>query len=230
MRILLVEDEHKIARAIKRGLEQESFSVDTAYDGSEGFDLASTEEYDLIILDLMIPKKDGVEVCKRLRENGNQVPILMLTAKSSVDDKILGLNTGADDYMTKPFAFEELLARVRALLRRPHNSIEQDLFCGDLSLNTLTYEVKRGDKVVELSKKEYALLEYFLRNKGKILTKDQIIAHVWNYDSDVLTNTVEQYVGYLRTKIDRAFPHKFPLIHTVRGFGYTLREDKEDSV
>lgn len=222
MRVLVAEDEHKIARAIKKGLEQENFSVDLAYMGSDAYDLAYTEGYDAIILDIMLPEPDGLEICRRLRKNKIHTPILILTARSELEDKVNGLNTGADDYLTKPFAFEELLARVKALLRRPKVAMENELVCDDLVLNTQTYKVTRGGETINLSKKEYALLEYLLRNQGKTLSKDQIIARVWDYDADILPNTVEQYIGYLRNKIDKKFPVKDHLIHTVRGFGYAL--------
>ena len=224
MRILVVEDEHKIANSIKRGLEQEGFAVDTIYDGTEGYDMASSEEYDVIILDLMLPGMDGVTLCKKLREEKNHTPILMLTAKGQVQDKVLGLNSGADDYLVKPFAFEELLARVRALTRRPKNGGNIILKTKDLILNTVTYEVKRSGEKISLSRKEFSLLEYLMRNPDKIISKDQIIGHVWDYDADILPNTVEVYIGYLRKKIDLAFPNSTPLIHTVRGFGYKIGE------
>lgn len=226
MRILVVEDEHKIAGSIKKGLEQESYAVDLAFDGEYGFDLAVTEDYDVIILDLMLPEMDGLEVCRRLREKQIHIPILMLTAKGQLKDKVDGLNAGADDYLVKPFAFAELLARIKALTRRPKQTLNPVLTVGDLSLNTITFEVKRVGKKINLSKKEFALLEYLLRHKGKILTKDQIINHVWDYDADVLPNTVEVYIGYLRNKIDRAFKNKPSLIQTVRGFGYKISSEK----
>lgn len=222
MRILVVEDEHKIANSIRRGLEQESYAVDVAYDGQEGFDLASSEDYDLIILDRLLPKMEGVEVAKGLRKDGIHTPILILTAKGQISDRVEGLDAGADDYLTKPFAFEELLARVRALIRRPKKSLNTVLSVGDLTLDTSTFVVKRGEEEILLSSKEYALLEYLLRHKGRIMTKDQIINHVWNYDADVLPNTVEVYIGYLRNKIDRPFAKNDPLITTVRGFGYRI--------
>jgi len=225
MRILVVEDEHKIANSIKKGLEQEAYAVDVAYDGEDGFAFASTEDYDVIILDIMLPKMSGIEVCKQLRASRIHTPILMLTAKGQLNDKVEGLNAGADDYLVKPFAFAELLARVKALTRRPKESFGSVLSVEDLSLNTLTYEVKRSDKQIELSKKEYALLEYLLRNQGRILTKDQIINHVWDYDADILPNTVEVYIGYLRNKIDKPFTDKPALIRTVRGFGYRIGSD-----
>jgi DNA-binding response OmpR family regulator len=227
MRILVVEDEHKIAAAIKKGLEQEAFSVDVAYTGTDGYDMASIEAYDLIVLDLMLPGMSGMEVCSKLRKENIHTPILILTAKSELEDKILGLNSGADDYLTKPFAFEELLARIRALLRRPQEAINTILSCGDLTLNTLTFNVMRGNKEISLSKKEFALLEYLMRNQNKTLTKEQIASHVWDYESDILPNTVEQYIGYLRTKIDKAFATHEQLIQTIRGFGYSIRSRKE---
>lgn len=226
MRILIIEDEHKIANSIKKGLEQESYAADAAFDGEHGFDLASTEDYDVIILDLMLPKMDGVEICRQLRKKDIHTPILMLTARDQLDDKIKGLNAGADDYLVKPFAFAELLARIRALTRRPKEALGAVLTIKDLSLNTLTYQVKRGQKEIKLSRKEFALLEYLIRNKDKILTKDQIINHVWNYDSDILPNTVEVYIGYLRNKIDKPFKNKPQLIHTIRSFGYKIGEEK----
>lgn len=222
MRILIVEDDHKIANAIKRGLEQESYAVDVSYDGRDGLGSALTIEYDLIILDRMLPEVDGVKICRALREKGHKVPILILTAKDKIADRVEGLNSGADDYMVKPFAFEELLARIRALLRRPQTVPETVLKIADLTLNTLTFEVKRGDESIKLSSKEFALLEYMMRNLARILTKDNLINHVWDYDADILPNTVEVYIGYLRNKIDKAFPAKSPLIHTSRGFGYKI--------
>jgi DNA-binding response OmpR family regulator len=222
MKILVIEDEHKIANSIKKGLEQESFLVDIAYDGTEGFDLASSEDFDLIILDLMLPGMSGLEICKKLRQEKNHTPILILTAKGELSDKVSGLNAGADDYLVKPFAFAELLARVRALIRRPKGVLGSTLTIADLSLNSLTYEVKRKNKIINLSRKEFALLEYLLRHQNKVLTKDQIINNVWNYDSDILPNTVEVYIGYLRNKIDKPFLKHPQLIHTIRGFGYKI--------
>src|SRR3972149_7188594 len=193
MRILVVEDDHKIANSVKRGLEQESYAVDVAYTGSNGYDLASVEEYDLIILDRLLPEMDGIEIAKKLREQKIHTPILMLTAKGQVTDRVEGLDAGADDYLVKPFAFEELLARIRALTRRPKDSLGTILTIADLTLNTATYNVKRGEKSIQLSSKEYALLEYLMRHPNQTLTKDQIISHVWDYDADVLPNTVEVY-------------------------------------
>lgn len=222
MRILIIEDDHKIANAIKKGLEQESFAVDASFDGQDGLGFAMTEDYDLIIIDRMLPGVDGIKICQALREKKKNVPILFLTAKDKISDRVEGLDAGADDYLVKPFAFEELLARVRALLRRPSAQLDDKLEVADLTLNSQTFEVKRAEKNINLSTKEFALLEYLMRNPGRILTKDNIISHVWDYDADVLPNTVEVYVGYLRNKIDRAFKNKPELIKTVRGFGYKI--------
>lgn len=225
MRILVVEDEHKIANSIKKGLEQESYAVDLAFTGTEGYAHASTEDYDLIILDLMLPEMTGLEIVTKLREQKIHIPILMLTAKGQIEDKVTGLDAGADDYLTKPFAFEEFLARIRALRRRPKDTVESILNFEDLTLNTVSYEVKRDEIALKLSSKEYSLLEYMLRHPKQILTKDQIITHVWDYESDILPNTVEVYIGYLRNKIDKPFKAKPSLIHTVRGFGYKIGSD-----
>lgn len=224
MRILVIEDEHRIANTIKKGLEQERYAVDVAYNGSDGFDLASAEEYDVILLDLMIPEMDGITVCKKLRKQGIHTPVLILTAKSQVRNKVEGLDSGADDYLTKPFSFEELLARIRALVRRPKNTTNTTLTVNDLKLDPKTYEVERDKIKVKLSSKEFSLLEYLMRNPAVTLTKEQIIAHVWDYDADILPNTVEVYIKNLRTKIDQPFKNKPNLIHTIRGFGYRIGE------
>lgn len=222
MRLLVVEDEHRIANSIKKGLEQENYAVDVAYNGDDGYDLASTEEYDEIILDLMLPGMDGIKITENLRKEKNHTPILILTAKGQIQDKVKGLDSGADDYLTKPFSFEELLARVRALSRRPKTNLGDTLTVSDLTLNTKTFNIKRGTKSIILSNKEFSLLEYLMRNKGIILTKDQIIGHVWDYDADILPNTVEVYIRNLRNKIDLPFKNKKNLIQTVRGFGYKI--------
>lgn len=222
MRILVIEDDHKIAGAIKKGLEQESFAVDVSFNGQDGLGFAMTEDYDLVIIDRMLPEVDGLKICQALRKEKKAVPILFLTARDKTSDRVEGLDAGADDYLVKPFAFEELLARVRALLRRPADHLANKLKVGDLSLDTYQFKVRRADKDINLSTKEYALLEYLMRNPGRILTKDNIIAHVWDYDADILPNTVEVYIGYLRNKIDRAFKNKPELIKTVRGFGYKI--------
>lgn len=220
MRVLVVEDEHKIANSIKKGLEQELFAVDIAYTGADGYDLAASEAYDLIILDRLLPGMDGIEICKKLRATQNHTPILLLTAKGQVADKVEGLNAGADDYLTKPFAFEELLARARALTRRPQGTLGTELRVGTLSLDTLTYTAQREGKTIPLSHKEFSLLEYLMRHKGTVITKEQIINHVWDYDANVLPNTVEVYIKMIRSKIDK--PFKTKLIHTLRGFGYKI--------
>lgn len=222
MRILVVEDEHRIANSIKKGFEQEGYAVDVAYDGEAGYDLAATEEYDIMVLDLMLPLMDGIAMTKELRKNKVHTPILILTAKGQIQDKVKGLDSGADDYLVKPFSFEELLARVRALSRRPKNSLDTVLSVNGLTLDPKTYEVKRDGKDLKISSKEFSLLEYMMRNPGKILSKDQIISHVWNYDADILPNTVEVYIKSLRSKIDEPFQNKKPLITTVRGFGYKI--------
>jgi len=222
MRILVVEDEKKVASFIAKGLTEESYAVDVAYDGEEGVFMALENDYDLIVLDLMLPKLDGMEILKKIRDSGKDVPVLILTAKDSVEDIVAGLEGGSDDYLTKPFAFAELLARIRALLRRSQEQKITTLKAGDLTLNPLTREVKRGDRKIELTSKEYALLEYFMRNVNKVLTRTLISEHVWNYEFDPLTNVVDVYVNYLRKKIDQ--PSETKLIHTVRGVGYILKE------
>ncbi len=222
MKILVIEDDNKIADAIKKGFEQESHVVDVAYDGITGNDYALSEEYDVVVLDIMLPDIDGITICKNIRHENIKTPIIMLTARDQVDDIVAGLNTGADDYLTKPFEFEELLARVRALARRPRNMIGDVLKCSNLELDMLKKELKVNNKNVALSKKEYALLEYFLKNKNRVLTKGEIIEHVWSFDTEILPNTVEVYVRYLRNKIDK--PFNTNLIKTVRGFGYKLSE------
>ncbi len=224
MRILIVEDEHRIANTIKKGLEQEHFAVDVAYEGNNGYDLASTEEYDVLILDLMLPGKDGLTICKDLRDNNIHTPILMLTAKGQIQDKVEGLDSGADDYLTKPFSFEELLARIYALSRRPKKLASDVITIDDLTLHTREYTVERSGKQIQLSSKEFSLLEYLMKHARKIVTKDQIISHVWDYDADVLHNTVEVYIKNLRAKIDYPFTKNKQLIHTVRGFGYKIGE------
>ena len=222
MRILIIEDEHKIARAIKEGLEEESYAVDISFDGQEGLSAALYEDYDLIILDSMLSGgMDGIEICQKIRAEGKHTPVLMLTAKDHIRDRVIGLNAGADDYLVKPFSFEELLARVKALLRRPHETIGETLQVGDLTLNPLSHEVTRAGTDITLSSKEYALLEYMMRNQGKVLSKNTIMIHVWDFDADILPNTIEVFMAYLRNKIDKPFDAR-PLIQTVRGFGYKI--------
>jgi DNA-binding response OmpR family regulator len=222
MRILIIEDEHKIANALKKALQRESYAVDVSYNGDDGYAMATTEPYDAMIIDRMIPGEyDGIAIVRELRKVGNHTPVLLLTALGSIAHKTEGLDMGADDYLVKPFSLDELLARVRALLRRTQASSDIILTAGDLSLNTATFEVIRAGDTISLTQKEYALLEYLLRNQGRTLSKDTIMGHVWDYDADILPNTVEAYITYLRKKIDRK-PYK-KLIHTVRGFGYKLQ-------
>ncbi len=221
MRILVVEDERTLANLIKEGLEEENFSVDVAYDGEEGLFLAENEPYDAIILDIMLPKVDGIEILKRVRAKGIKTPVLMLTAKSSIEDKVLGLDSGADDYLTKPFSFEELLARLRAILRRAFGETDNVVRVADLELNLNTHEVKRGGVKIELSSKEYALLEYLVLNKNKLLTRSQISEHIYDYEYDFDSNVIDVMIARLRKKIDKGFDRK--LIHTVRGAGYMIK-------
>jgi heavy metal response regulator len=223
MRILVIEDEKKVATFIKKGLVEEHYAVDTAFEGEEGLYLAEINEYDLIVLDLMIPKIDGFGVLKKIRERKNNVPILVLTAKDSIDDTVRGLDAGCDDYLTKPFAFAELLARIRALLRRDKKEKESVLRIADLSLSIVTHKVMRQGKEIELTSKEYTLLEYFMRNPEKVLTRTMISEHVWDYHFDSNTNVIDVYVNYLRKKIDKDFDPK--LIHTIRGIGYMMKKE-----
>lgn len=223
MKILVVEDEKKVSSFIKRGLEEESYEVDTAYDGEEGLKLALDNLYDAIVLDWMLPKQDGLSVLKELRANKRSTPVLMLTAKDTVEDIVAGLDSGSDDYLTKPFAFAELLARVRALLRRSEMDRGAELRFADLRIDPVTHKVWRSDKEIDLTAKEYALLEYFMRNPNQVLTRTMIADHVWDYTFDSFTNIIDVYVNYLRKKIDRDADKK--LIHTVRGVGYILKEE-----
>ena len=221
MRVLIIEDEHKIAHALKKALQQENYAVDISYDGDDGQAMATTEPYDLAIVDWMIPGEyNGLDIVKSMRKAKIHTPVLLLSAKGTINDRTTGLDAGADDYLVKPFALEELLARVRALLRRPVEVQQTILTAGDLSLNTVTFAVKRGDKDINLTGKEFALLEYLLRNQGRPHTKETIISHVWDYNADVLPNTVEVYMKYLRQKVDDPFDTK--LLHTSRGFGYKI--------
>ena len=222
MRILLVEDEERIASFIARGLEEAHYIVDVARDGENGSFLADINEYDLLILDIMLPKKDGISICKELRSKGRNLPILMLSAKDSTDDKVMGLNFGADDYLSKPFVFKELLARVQALLRRPQPSQGTTIKVGDLELNQLTHKVTREGKEIDLTSKEYILLEYLMLNAGRVVSRTMISEHVWHESFDSLTNVIDVFVKHLRNKIDKDF--KKPLIHTIRGSGYCLKE------
>lgn len=221
MRILLVEDDLSIAQFIAKGLREEGYAVDTASDGEEGIWLADSIPYDLIILDIMLPKVSGLAVCNRLRMKGIASPVLILTARDAVEDRVTGLDTGADDYLTKPFAFAELLARIRALLRRGSPSSSAILATADLRLDPVAHRVWRGNTEIDLTNKEYALLEYLLRNENRVLTRTAIIEHVWDIHYDSLSNIVDVHIRSLRAKIDRGFCP--PLIHTVRGVGYVLK-------
>lgn len=223
MRILVVEDEQKIARFIKKGLVEEGYAVDIACNGEEALSYAASAPYDLIILDLLLPKIDGITVCRRLRESSLATPILMLTAKDSIEDRVSGLDAGADDYLVKPFAFAELLARIRALLRRPQGATSSILQVADLSLDLARHRAERSGAPIELTPTEYALLEYLMRNPCQVLSRTQIMQHVWNYDFFAGSNIVDVYIRYLRKKIDEG--HDKKLIRTVRGAGYTICED-----
>ena len=222
MRILVIEDERKIASFIKRGLKEEGYTVDTAFDGEEGYRLTAENEYDLIILDVMLPKRDGISLCRQLRQDGIAAPVLMLTAKDSVQDKVKGLDAGADDYLTKPFAFAELQARIRALLRKGVLQVTSRLQVGDLVLDVASHKATRGSGEIVLTMKEYSLLEYLVRNAGKVVTRTMIAEHVWEIDFDTSTNIIDVYINYLRNKIDSGYEKK--LIHTIRGRGYMIKD------
>ena len=224
MHILVVEDDQRLARLLQRVLAEERHAVDTAHSGERGLDLALSGGYDLIILDLMLPDRDGVDVCRALRAEGIEAPVLMLTARGAVEDRVGGLNAGADDYLVKPFAMAELLARVTALLRRRDRTLHvgTQLTVDGLTMDLLRREVRREGRVIELTPKEFALLEYMMRNPGLALSRTQIIDHVWRYDLDAVSNVVDIYIHYLRDKIDRGA--RKPLIKTVRGVGYKLAE------
>lgn len=223
MRILVVEDTATIARALKEGLEQEGYAVDVESDGDDGLRAALYEPYDLIVLDIMLPSKDGISVCRELRENAIATPILMLTAKTQDGDIVTGLNAGADDYLAKPFSFDVLLARMRALLRRPQEVKPDLLTVGDLQLDMANRTAKRADKSLDLSRKEFAILEYLMRNADRACSKEEIMQHVWDFDADILPNTLEVFMTYLRAKVDKPFGS--PLIKTVRGFGYKMSQE-----
>ncbi len=223
MKILVVEDEQRVAQFIQKGLKEEGHAVDCAYDGEEGGFLAEVNEYDLIILDLMLPKKNGLAVCAEIRERGVSTPVLILTARDAVQDKVRGLDAGADDYLTKPFVFDELLARVRALLRRSSENKAPILKIIDLELDPMSRRVTRGGKAIRLTTKEYALLEYMMRNPGRVLSRTRIGEHVWDMNFDPESNVIDVYVSHLRNKVDKGFD--LPLIHTLRGQGYMLTED-----
>ena len=221
MRILVVEDEKRIADFIARGLKEEQYAVDIAYDGEQGLYLAEINPYDLMIFDIMLPKYEGVDMCRQLRSKKINTPILMLTARAAVKDKVTGLNAGADDYLTKPFSFEELLAKVKVLLRRPTVNKTSVLKAADLELNQLNHEVKRAGKPIILTAKEFTLLEYLMLNAGQVISRSMISEHVWNEQFDSMTNVIDVHIRNLRNKIDNGF--KKELIHTLRGSGYMLK-------
>jgi len=221
MRVLVIEDEKQLLKMIGERLREEGYVTDLVRDGMEGLHFAESLDYDCIILDIMLPTIDGFSVLRKLRARKINTPVLILTAKDAIKDKVSGLNSGADDYITKPFSFAELIARVKAMLRRNSGKKETVLFIGDLTLDLITREVSRGNHLIELTSKEFAILEYFLRNKGKVLTKSQIANHVWNYEFEYKSNIVEVYVRYLRKKLEDNFENK--LIHTVSGVGYVIK-------
>lgn len=224
MRILIVEDERKVSEFLKKGFQAEAFSVDVAEDGDHGSRLARAESYDAIILDVMLPRKDGMQVLREIREAKINTPVLMLTAKSDLEDRVEGLNLGADDYLPKPFAFSEVLARVRALLRRRSSDVQSSMLkIADLEMNLLTREVRRGDQSVQLTNKEFELLEYLVRNKGRVLSRVILTEHIWDMNFDSGTNIVDVVINRLRRKLDDDFSTK--LIHTVRGVGYVVKEE-----
>ena len=222
MKILVVEDEKKVAGFIKRGLEEDNYEVTVTHDGADGFKQALENDFSLVVLDVMLPKMDGLTVIKELRAAGKRTPVLMLTARDTTDDIVSGLEAGSDDYLTKPFAFAELLARVRALLRRGEQDRGAEISFADLRLDPVTHKVWRNDKEIDLTAKEYGLLEYMMRNPNTVLSRAMIAEHVWDYAFDSFTNIIDVYVNYLRKKVDKEHPTK--LIHTVRGQGYILRE------
>ena len=222
MRILLVEDEHRLASIVKKGLEEEGFAVDTAYDGEEGQYLAEVEGYDLIVLDVMLPKVDGITICRNLREKKIKVPVLMLTAKTALEDKVAGLDSGADDYLTKPFAFLELRSRVHALIRRSRQEASPILGIADLELDPIKHKVVRGGKNINLTPKEFAVLEFLLRHNDEVVTRTMVTEHVWDYNFDGMSNVVDVFVAAIRRKVDRDTQTK--LIHTIHGVGYKVSD------
>lgn len=225
MRILIAEDEKTLNATLKKRLEEQSYSVDACLDGQEALDYLDSAEYDVVLLDIMMPKKSGLEVLRALRKKGRQTPVLLLTAKDSIEDRVDGLDAGADDYLVKPFAFEELMARIRVMLRKKSGQSSNLLSVGDLTLDLGTHTVVRDGQPISLSSREFALLRYLVMNQGMILSRDQIEQHIWNYDYEGSSNMIDVYIRYLRKKIDDPFEKK--LIHTVRGAGYVLREDEK---
>lgn len=224
MRLLIIEDEENLAKSLKKVLQTEGYAADIALTGDEGYEMAFGEEYDLIILDLGLPGMDGLKIIEELRKEKNSAPVIMLTARDTTEDKVKGLKYGADDYLVKPFELEELLARIQALLRRPKNVINDKLIVGDLVLDSQTKIVKRENHEIVLTSKEFSLLEYLMRHKGQVLSKQQLIDHVWDADLDLFSNTVDVYIGYLRAKIDKPFPKKISLIRTIKGMGYKIEK------
>jgi len=222
MRILIIEDEENLARSLKKILQTEGYAVDIALTGDDGYETAFGEEYDLIILDLGLPGMDGLKIIEELRKEKNTTPVIMLTARDTLEDKVKGLRLGADDYLVKPFEFEELLARIQALLRRPKSVINDKLIVGNLILDSQSKTVKRKNQTINLTAKEFSLLEYLMRHKGQVLSKQQLIDHVWDADLDLFSNTVDVYIGYLRAKIDKPFPKEKSLIKTIKGMGYKI--------
>ena len=222
MRVLVVEDEKDLNRVITRKLKAEGYSVDSCFDGAEALDYMEMTPYDVIVMDIMMPEKNGYQVLKEMHEKGNRSPVLFLTARDALEDRVKGLDLGADDYLVKPFHFEELMARIRVMLRRNHGSVSNRLALADLTLDCDTHEVRRGEKRIELSAKEFSILEYMLRNKGIVLSREKLETHIWNYEYQGASNMIDVYIRYLRLKIDKEFEPK--LIHTVRGVGYVLRE------
>ena len=226
MRVLIIEDERKLSNIVRKGLIEEGFAVDQAFDGEEGQYLAESESYDLIILDVMLPKINGLNVCRSLRNKKITTPILMLTAKTTVEDKVAGLNVGADDYLTKPFAFTELKARLQALLRRSHNQTQTTLQIDDLEVDPVKHTAKRGNKIIFLTPKEFSILEFLLRHQNEVVTRTQITEHVWDYNFDALSNVVDVFVATLRKKVDSGFKNK--LIQTIHGVGYKIGKNKDE--
>jgi len=227
MRILVVEDEHGIAQFLRQGLSEAGYAVDVARDGEEGLDYALLAEYDIIVLDIKLPRMDGLRLLRELRDRSIKTPVLLLTARDTVEDRVQGLDAGADDYLVKPFAFPELLARIRVLLRRPPLQRDIVLRVGDFEMDTARREVRRAGRLIELRPREFALLEYLMRHPNQVLTRTQIAEHVWNFDFYNESNVIDVYIGYLRRKVDRGFDQ--PLIHTVRGVGYRLSAEVEDA-
>jgi two-component system, OmpR family, copper resistance phosphate regulon response regulator CusR len=224
MRILVIEDEKKIASFIERGLKEEHYAVDVAENGEDGLHLATVNDYNLVVLDIMLPGRDGIFICRELRKKGLKTPVLMLTARDAVEDKVSGLDSGADDYMTKPFAFEEFLARVRSLLRRGTHQPTNLLRVADLEINQLSHKVRRGEADIPLSSKEYSLLEFLALHKNEVVTRTMIAEQVWNEDFDSFTNVIDVHIKHLRDKVDKNYA--VSLIHTIRGSGYMLSEHR----